>query len=48
MSTPITIKTENKEKIIKFKIKLKLPKFNSFSFLTYLEKSPKDTPEKED
>ena len=41
ISAPITIKTENKEKIIKFKIKLKFPKFNSFSFLTYLEKSPK-------
>ena len=30
-----------KEKIIKFKIKLKFPFFNSFSFLTYLEKSQK-------
>ena len=43
MSTPKTIKTENKEKIIKFKIRVKLPIFNSFSFFTYLEKSPKFT-----
>ena len=40
ISAPITIKTANKEKIIKFKIRLKLPLFNSFSFFTYLEKSP--------
>ena len=30
------------EKIIRFKIKLKLPFFSSCSFLTYLEKSPND------
>ena len=29
------------QKIIKFKIKLKFPFFNSCSFFTYLEKSPK-------
>ena len=33
-SAPITINNAKKEKIIKFKIKLKLPFFNSFSFLT--------------
>ena len=37
----MTIKIEKKENIIKFIIKLKLPFFKSFSFLTYLEKSPK-------
>ena len=36
-----SINTENKENIIRFKIKLKFPFFNSLSFLTYLEKSPK-------
>ena len=36
-----TMKTDKKEKIIKFKIKLKFPFFNSCSFFTYLEKSPK-------
>ena len=30
-----------KEKTIKFKIKDKFPFLSSFSFLTYLEKSPK-------
>ena len=40
-SDPVTIKTDKKEKIIKFKIKLKFPFFNSCSFFTYLEKSPK-------
>ena len=33
--------TEKKENIIKFKIKDKFPFFNSLSFFTYLEKSPK-------
>ena len=42
-SDPITIKTEKKEKTIKFKIKDKLPFLSSFSFLTYREKSPKLT-----
>ena len=37
ISEPKTISTANKEKKIKFKIKLKLPKFNSESFFTYLE-----------
>ena len=37
------MKTAKKEKITRFKIKLKLPFFNSFSFLTYLLKSPKLT-----
>ena len=40
-STPVTINKAKKEKIIKFSTKLKFPFFNSFSFLTYLEKSPK-------
>ena len=40
-SAPVTMNKVKKEKIIKFKIKLKFPFFNSFSFLTYLEKSPK-------
>ena len=40
-STPATINKAKNEKIIKFKIKLKFPFFNSFSFFTYLEKSPK-------
>ena len=40
-SEPVTIKTDRIEKIIKFKIKLKFPFFNSLSFFTYLEKSPK-------
>ena len=31
------------EKIIKFRIKLKFPLFNSSLFFTYLEKSPKLT-----
>ena len=39
--TPETINKAKKEKIIKFNIKLKFPFFNSFSFFTYLEKSPK-------
>ena len=42
-SDPTTIKTAKNEKIIKFNIKLKFPFFNSFSFFTYLEKSPKLT-----
>ena len=42
-SEPTTIKTENSENIIKFKIKLKLPLFSSLLSLTYLEKSPKLT-----
>ena len=33
-SAPITIKTAKNEKIIRFKNKLKLPFFNSLSFLT--------------
>ena len=33
-STPITIKRAKKEKIIKFKTKLKFPFFNSLSFFT--------------
>ena len=40
-SAPITISTENNEKISKFNIKLRFPFFNSFVFFTYLEKSPK-------
>ena len=43
ISAPITIKTAKKENINKFKIKLKFPFFNSFSFFTYLLKSPKFT-----
>ena len=43
ISEPKTIKTAKNEKIIKFKIRLKLPLFKSFSFFTYLEKSPKLT-----
>ena len=39
-SDPITINKAKNEKIIKLRIKLKFPFFNSFSFLTYLEKSP--------
>ena len=42
-SAPKTISIDRKEKIIKFKNKLKFPIFNSFSFFTYLEKSPKFT-----
>ena len=41
-SAPVTINNEKNEKIIRFKIKLKLPFLNSCSFLTYLEKSPND------
>ena len=41
ISEPVTIKTEKKENIIKFIIKLKLPFLKSLSFFTYLEKSPK-------
>ena len=40
-SDPMTINKAKEEKITKFKIKLKFPFFNSFSFFTYLEKSPK-------
>ena len=40
-STPATINKAKKEKITRFNIRLKFPFFNSFSFLTYLEKSPK-------
>ena len=40
-SAPITINKAKNENKIKFKIKLKFPFFNSFSSLTYLEKSPK-------
>ena len=43
ISAPNTIKTDKNENNNRFKIKLKLPLFNSFSFLTYLEKSPKFT-----
>ena len=43
ISTPKTIKIDKKENKIKLIIKLKLPIFNSFSFFTYLEKSPKLT-----
>ena len=38
----MTINNEKNEKIIRFKIKLKLPFLSSFSFLMYLEKSPND------
>ena len=41
ISTPVTINKAKNEKIIKFKIKLKFPFFISFSFFTYLAKSPK-------
>ena len=40
ISEPITMKTAKKEKINKFNNKLKFPFFNSFSFFTYLLKSP--------
>ena len=43
ISDPVTNNTEKNEKIIKFKNKLKLPLFSSFSLLTYREKSPKFT-----
>ena len=37
------MKTDKRENIIKFKIKLKFPFLKSFSVFTYLEKSPKLT-----
>ena len=40
---PKTKKIARNEKINKFKSKLKLPLFTSFSFFAYLEKSPKFT-----
>ena len=40
-SARVTINTVKNEKIIKFNNKLKFPLLSSFSFLTYLEKSPK-------
>ena len=40
-SAPVTINNVKNEKIIKFNNKLKFPFLSSFSFLTYLEKSPK-------
>ena len=43
MSTPITIKIAKIENKIRLIIKLKFPFFNSLSFLTNLEKSPKLT-----
>ena len=43
ISTPKTIRIVRNENKIKLIIKLILPLFNSSSFLTYLEKSPKLT-----
>ena len=43
ISTPKTIRIARNENKIKLIIKLILPLFNSSSFLTYLEKSPKLT-----
>ena len=43
MSDPKTIKIEKNEKRIRLNNRLKLPKLKSFSFFTYLEKSPKFT-----
>ena len=43
ISAPITIKIANIENNIKLRIKLVFPFFNSLSFLTNLEKSPKLT-----
>jgi len=39
-STPVTINNVMNEKIIRFNNRLKLPFLNSFSFFTYLAKSP--------
>ncbi len=43
ISAPTTINTANIEKRIRLRIKLRFPFFNSFSFFTNLEKSPKLT-----
>ena len=40
-SAPVTMNSEKNENIIKFNVILKFPFFNSLSFFTYREKSPK-------